>query len=192
VDSHCLQILTRLGREKGWPQAAGAGRVFEAAGSLAGLTSRNEYEGEAAIRFESLAAQAPGEPAVWGEVRLPGSDGLLQFPSSALLAVLARHLAGGEDPRQAAAGFHATFCRLAAGIARRVFGTRFRRVVLGGGCLVNRLLIRGLRAELQDAGYQALIPRALPPGDGGLSYGQAVLGAVAAARGTRPELEGGA
>jgi hypothetical protein len=32
------------------------------------------------------------------------------------------------------------------------------------------------------------MPRQLPPGDGGLAYGQAVLGAVSLARGVEPEM----
>jgi len=59
-------------------------------------------------------------------------------------------------------------------------------VALGGGCLVNRLLRDGLRTGLEEAGFEPLLATAVPPGDGGLAYGQAVIAAVAAARGAEP------
>jgi hydrogenase maturation protein HypF len=62
---------------------------------------------------------------------------------------------------------------------RRRTGT----VVLSGGTFLNRRLIERTAAALDAAGLHVLTPEALPPGDGGISYGQA---AVAAARGARP------
>ena len=82
-----------------------------------------------------------------------------------------------------ASGFHATFCRLAARLTRAVAPAECRTVALGGGCLVNRLLRAGLGAALEREGFAPLLPRAVPAGDGGLAYGQAVLAAVALADG---------
>jgi hydrogenase maturation protein HypF len=56
---------------------------------------------------------------------------------------------------------------------------------------VNRFLVRGLGDGLRAAGFEPLVPRALPPGDGGLSYGQAVLASIALARGVVPSHDGG-
>ncbi|HVN76423.1 MAG TPA: carbamoyltransferase HypF [Thermoanaerobaculaceae bacterium] len=180
-----VQIVELAGQPT-WPRASGAGRLFEAGGALLGLATVNGYEGEAAARLEALAQKAwPAAP--WVEVR-PAARASL--PVAALLAAAARRVAGGEDPARVAAGFHATFCRLAVELTARVVPPAVRVVALGGGCLVNRLLRRGLGEGLADAGFEPLLPSRLPPGDGGVSYGQAVLGAVAAARGVEPSLKG--
>ena len=52
-------------------------------------------------------------------------------------------------------------------------------VVLSGGCLQNLRLLVSLRARLEQRGFRVLSHAAVPPNDGGVSYGQA---AVAAAR----------
>ncbi len=178
--------IVELGAQPGWPRATGAGRLFEAAGAVLGLAAVNGYEGEAAARLEALAQKAwPAPP--WLEVR-PAARALL--PGAALLAAAARRAAGGEEPARVAASFHATFCRLAVELTARVVPPEIKVVALGGGCLVNRILRRGLADGLRDAGFDPLLPSLVPPGDGGVSYGQAVLGAVAAARGVEPALKG--
>jgi len=55
--------------------------------------------------------------------------------------------------------------------ARKISG--IRKVALGGGCFLNRLLTTQLRAGLEKAGWQVLTARQTPPNDGGLSLGQA-------------------
>jgi hydrogenase maturation protein HypF len=50
---------------------------------------------------------------------------------------------------------------------------------LSGGVFQNRVMLERTSAELQRVGLRVLIHERLPPGDGGISYGQA---AVAAAR----------
>ena len=52
------------------------------------------------------------------------------------------------------------------------------RVVLNGGVLQNRLLLERTSALLQERGLKVLAPSLLPANDGGLSLGQAVIGAA--------------
>jgi hydrogenase maturation protein HypF len=174
-----LESVRRLAIHEGWPRACGAGRLFEAAGALIAQATHNSYEGEAAARLEAAAAKClPIEP--WGEVQLPGAQ---------LLAAAARRLIAGESPARVARGFHDTFCQLATELTLAAFGREVKTVALGGGCFVNRLLRSGLRRRLTQVGYDVLLPREVPPGDGGISYGQAVLAAVARHRNAIPHVE---
>jgi len=179
-----LQGVARLARHRRWPQATGAGRLFEAAGALLGLTAANRYEGEAAARLESLAASAP-EAGPWPEATI---DGPL-LPGGALLVAAARRLRDGVPPAEVARAFHETFTRRATELATRVFAGRVTRIALGGGCLVNRLLRRRLGCKLREAGFEPFLPVRVPPGDGGLSYGQVVLASIAMRRGAELRME---
>ena len=48
-------------------------------------------------------------------------------------------------------------------------------IVLGGGCLMNRVLTEGLLEALRAGGLVPHVPRAVPANDGGLSLGQAAI-----------------
>ncbi len=187
VDPERRNLVQKLAGSPSWPRASGAGRVFEAAGALLGLTVRNDWEGEAAARLEALAAGCRGTIAPWPEVGVDRSGPTPVLPSAALLSAAARRLAAGEAPDRVAAGLHRSFVALAVEITRAVAPSDGCVIALGGGCLINRLLLSGLLDGLTAAGYEVLVPRAVPPGDGGLSYGQAVVGSVSLARGFRPE-----
>jgi hydrogenase maturation protein HypF len=56
------------------------------------------------------------------------------------------------------------------------------RVVLSGGCIHNRRLARLLRTGLEEEGFEVFQHRRISPGDGGLSYGQAVVAAALLAK----------
>lgn len=185
VDPVELATIAELSRSPLWPQASGAGRLFEAAGALLGLATRNDWEGEAAARLESLAASFEGPPDDWSNIRLSEKP---VVPSATLVAEAAHRIVGGEPAAAVAAAFHRCFCRLAIELTDRLGSRDAMTVALGGGCMVNRLLLGGLVAGLSDRGFDVLVPRQTPPGDGGLAYGQSVLGAVALARGVGPEL----
>ena len=77
-------------------------------------------------------------------------------------------------------GFTAALAYAAAEAAERACRARgLDKVVLSGGVFQNRLLLERARDGLDKAGLRTLVPVALPPNDGGISYGQV---AVAAAR----------
>ena len=53
--------------------------------------------------------------------------------------------------------------------------TGINDIALSGGCMVNRILFSQLRERLGDLGFTVYINRELPPNDGCISYGQAIV-----------------
>lgn len=157
------------------PLCSSAGRFFDAAAALMGLVELAGYDGEPACLFE---AQARQELARDGYRTLAGAS---QLPPSGLegAALLRWLLDGGSDAPLTASGAHV---RLAAVIIEEC--ERVRRqtgcadVALGGGCMVNRLLLGLLEEGLANRGFTVYKNRELPPNDGCIAYGQAVVAAA--------------
>jgi hydrogenase maturation protein HypF len=159
------------------PWASSVGRLFDAAAAILGLRHASTHEGQAAMELEALATAAP--PIL---LPFPVRDGPAgpELDPVPLLVALGREALAGASRAALAAGFHDALARAAAELAARVAReTGLGTVVLGGGVFQNALLLVAVEDRLRRAGLEVLVPRALGPNDGAISYGQA---AVAAAR----------
>ena len=162
-----LGLRQLLDKSVNCPPTSSAGRWFDAAAGLLDVKSVMAFEGQAAMLLEGLAARHGPQAAIAEGWRID-ADGTLD------LLPLAAAIADARDVAMAAAQFHAT---LAAALAEWVVAAARREktgtVALGGGCFLNAVLTRDLRARLEAAGLRVLEARQLPPNDGGLSLGQA-------------------
>lgn len=156
-----------LARGINCPPTSSAGRLFDAAAALLGVCEENRHEAEAAMALEALAER-------YGDI-VSMEDGFFIAEGDAVdYAPLLNHLADGGDPARGAALFHATLAAGLGELTRRAAASRgVRQVVLAGGCLLNAVLRRQLRAVLEVAAVDVYEAEALPPNDGGLSFGQA-------------------
>lgn len=144
-----------------------AGRLFDAAAGLLGVSRRQAFEGEAAMRLEGLATETAVLVDGW---RI--DDGVLDF-----LPLLGR-LADGLEPAAGAALFHGTLVAALVEWAVAAASSRgLRAVALSGGCFLNKVLTEGLVEGLGARGIEPLVARVVPPNDGGLSLGQASIAA---------------
>ncbi len=152
------------------PLASSAGRLFDAvAAALNIVGDAQSYEGEAACRLEALAQDCL---AVEHPVRMP-----LVGHSLSLVDFWHSWLNWQATPAQRAWAFHDA---LAAGLAQLVnlHSEQVSEPVLvcSGGVMHNRLLRQRLRHYLPD--ITLWFPHQLPAGDGGISFGQAVVTAA--------------
>jgi hydrogenase maturation protein HypF len=51
-----------------------------------------------------------------------------------------------------------------------------KAVGFSGGAACNQILANIIREEVESAGLRFLVHEAVPPGDGGISFGQAAVG----------------
>jgi hydrogenase maturation protein HypF len=147
------------------PRSSGMGRLFDAVAAVLGVREHVTYEGQAAIELEQLAGTTPADPWEWS---FGDAAGLVRDCYVARLE--------GRDPAAIAAGFHETVAAGAAAAcaARERGGT----VVLSGGSFQNLRLLGSTRRRLEQHGFRVLAHRLVPPNDGGISFGQAAVGAA--------------
>jgi hydrogenase maturation protein HypF len=148
------------------PRSSGMGRLFDAAAALLGLREEITYEGQAAVELEQLAGNVPAEPYEWRF-----GDG------AALIRAIHEDLARGRDRAEIAAAFHEAVAAGAAAACASSPGSE--TVVLSGGSFQNLRLLGSTRTRLEELGFRVLTHRLVPPNDGGISYGQAVIAACA-------------
>jgi hydrogenase maturation protein HypF len=168
------QIQRRLNA----PLASSMGRLFDAASAILGVRQRATYEGQAAMELEALAGSGAAEPLRFPAIQ--SSEGYWTLDPVPLLSALGELRADGEDAGTLAARFHESVAATAARVAGEACEAfDLNTVALGGGCFQNARLLVSLRKRLEAGGLRVLLPIALSPNDGAISYGQA---AVAAAR----------
>jgi hydrogenase maturation protein HypF len=159
-------VAAMLERDLNCPRTSSAGRWFDAAAGLLGVSQVMNYEGQAAMQLEALAARHRGAVLEGGLWKLDG--GVLD------LLPLLQHLADERDAVAGAALFHSTLAAaLTEWVALAARRQRITTVALGGGCLLNRVLTTQLTALLRARGLAVLTAMQAPPNDGGISLGQA-------------------
>jgi hydrogenase maturation protein HypF len=147
------------------PVTSSVGRLFDAVAALCGVRQTINYEGQAAVELEAAC-----DPAERGAYPMPGLD------ARETVRAVVEDLEAGVEVPVVAARFHNALARATAQACASVGeGT----VVLSGGVFANRRLLTQTRALLEEAGLRVLVPERLPPGDGGISYGQAAVAAAA-------------
>jgi len=151
------------------PLTSSAGRLFDAVAALCGLRSRVNYEGQAATELEAAADHSEG-----GAYPLPLRAGVLD-PRETVLAAR-EDLARDVSPALVSARFHNSLAAATArACAQAAEAHATATVVLSGGVFQNALLLDRTSASLAAEGLRVLVPRRLPPNDGGISYGQAAV-----------------
>ena len=161
------------------PLAHGAGRYFDGIGALVLERPESRYEGQIALEWNVIAD--PNDDGQYGfdvDTRVsPWSIDLRPM----VRAVVGDVLAGVPAPA-ISARFHNTIVSATAAAVRLAASSRGPLpVVLTGGCFQNARLSEGLARALSSQ-LPVHLHGEVPPGDGGLSLGQAVAAAAIARR----------
>jgi hydrogenase maturation protein HypF len=150
-----------------------AGRLFDAAAALLGFVRPVTFEGQAAMWLEQLArTSGPVDP--YG---CPLDGSALDWRP--LLGSVVADRLRGRDSREIARAFHSGLAgglSAAAATLCRVHG--LDTVAALGGVVQNRVLLEDLASLLEQERIALWINHLVPPNDGGISLGQAALGAL--------------
>ena len=170
------------------PYTSSAGRLFDAVSALVGICTEPTYEGEAAILLDAMRAQGDVAPeiaeryafAVTKNSALPTSTAhdtsVVLFDAAPTVKAVLDDLAAGVPADEISLRFHNAVVEaiiLAAELVRAAYDISL--VALSGGVFMNRYIVEQSARRLGERGFTVALNANLPPNDGCISYGQAVV-----------------
>ncbi len=161
-------IANQLKTGRGTIETTSCGRVLDAAAAVLGVCFMRSYEGEPAMKLESIALQ--GKDVLHIKPRINGDI----LSTTTLMEAIYDNL-GRVSVSDLAYSAHSY---LAEGLAELVLQKAAQQGVVNvgftGGVACNQLFTEHLRVSVENAGLRFFVHEAVPAGDGGISFGQAV------------------
>jgi len=163
-------VLQQLEKSRNAIGTTSCGRVLDAVATILGICYERTYEGEPAMKLESAA--------------IKGKDVLKLQPiikSNTLdTTQMLLEMFENREKRSKADLAYSAHAYLAKGLATLATEIALENIIgtvgFSGGTACNRILALTMRKIVEAAGLRFLVHEAVPPGDGGLSFGQAVVG----------------
>ncbi|MBR1645677.1 MAG: carbamoyltransferase HypF [Selenomonadaceae bacterium] len=139
------------------------GRIFDAVAAVLGICQTSTYEGEAAMKLQTVAERSDKKFSA----RFMQTDELFD-------EILNRRL-DGENICDTAKFFHESLAEFTAQICEQLsLRTKIKTVALSGGVFQNSLLSSLTAQKIQRRGLKVLRHELIPANDGGICYGQAI------------------
>ena len=174
----CVQIVKKRLNS---PLTSSCGRLFDAVAAASGLFAKSTYDGQAATLLGELVYDRIDDAAdksAWlsGHGLYPFSIEGSEINPGPMWNSILEDLRRGVEPAEVALKFHYTVSEM---VARAVWKVAerlgIRRVVLSGGVWQNRWLLRFTAGRLEKMGLEVYRHKSVPPNDGGIALGQAVI-----------------
>lgn len=173
IEPQKINIISEM-MEKGvnCPQTSSLGRLFDAVAAIAGIRTRVNFEGQAAMELEMLA---DGHSDTIYDIQWLSQKPIKIRPQSIIRGVV-QDIQNGMSPGEISVKFHQTLVVLFGEICAAIRGSHdLNRVVLSGGCFQNSLLLKGLIGQLEAQQFEVYAHRQVPANDGGIALGQAMV-----------------
>jgi hydrogenase maturation protein HypF len=173
-------VLRMVERHVNSPLTSSCGRLFDGVAALINLRHEVNYEAQAAIELEMCRDESvSGQPYLFAVYE---EDGVLQIDPAPVFRSIVEDVLQRATQGQISQRFHEGLVEALGRVAHVVRErTSLNRVCLSGGSFQNVYLAIALERKLVKEGFEVFTHSEVPPGDGGLSLGQAVVAAHRAA-----------
>ncbi|MCK5242349.1 carbamoyltransferase HypF [bacterium] len=170
----CRTLKSMLEQKAHSPLTSSAGRLFDVVAAIMGLCDTVTYEGQAAIRLQSLVDTSVHAHYPYA-LELEPEATVLSF--APMIKKIIADIQAGRPLSQIATKFHNTLVTALAVECEQIrTETGLSKVVLSGGVFQNDFLLRQLTKRLRQQGFAVYSHHLVPPNDGGVSVGQAAIG----------------
>ena len=165
------------------PLTSSVGRLFDAVAATIGICSEEiSYEGEAAIEIEALAQNhisSNSEEKRSYVFTTKVLDKMLHIDSRPMWQSLLDDLQNQVPIGVIAAKFHNGLVKIIVKLAEHLCQEyTVTKVAFTGGVFQNSILLERVKTGLESMGINVIDHSLIPPNDGGLSLGQAIIAAA--------------
>ena len=176
IEHHKINILLEMIlKGVNCPQTSSLGRLFDAVAAIIGIRQQVNFEGQAAMELEMLAA-GPSD-AIY-DIQWT-AHGPIEIQPQTIIRAVVQDVHNGLSPAEISFKFHQTLIALFAEICETIRRCHdLNRVVLSGGCFQNSLLLKGLIGQLEAKHFEVYAHQQVPANDGGIALGQAIVAAA--------------
>ncbi|MGD9077899.1 MAG: carbamoyltransferase HypF [Desulfobacterales bacterium] len=177
-DSQKLKIMVEM-IQKGinCPPTSSLGRLFDGVAAIIGIRNQVNFEGQAAMELEMLAAD--DIDSIYDVEWLRGPEDPIRILPAPIIRGVVKDVQNGLSIAEIGIKFHKTlialFSEICAGVRR---DSELNRIVLSGGCFQNSILLSGMIYELASRDFEVFAHQRVPANDGGISLGQAMVAAA--------------
>ncbi|PBO86012.1 MAG: carbamoyltransferase HypF [Thaumarchaeota archaeon] len=168
-----VDVVFGLAHDRNVTHTTSCGRVLDAVSALLDVCYLRTYEGEPAMKLESLSSH--GKDVLSLEPRIVNNV----IDTKYLLKTLFENL-DNYSIKDLAFSAHSylgkSFARLAMIHARQ---KKVNTIGFSGGVAHNELITNTIRQSVEESGFTFQVHNKIPPGDGGISFGQTVVSSLA-------------
>ena len=177
------------------PYTSSVGRLFDTASALLGICVQPLYEGEGACLLEAAAWNVAASDAdacdsrytisitknVATETSTAQDTSVLLFDAEPTFKALLDDLVAGVSVSIIAARFHNAFVEAVVTVSN-LFRALYdlNTIALSGGVFLTRFLMERIVPQLVEQGFTVAVNKDVPPNDGCISLGQAVVACATA------------
>lgn len=161
-------ILQQLKNRKGITETTSCGRILDALSAVLEVCCERTYEGEPSMKLESAALKGKDvlklKPTIKNEI----------LETTPLIQEIFEKR-NKYSKRDLAYSAHIYLADGLSGLAmQQAQEKNVDTIGFSGGVAYNEILVKTMRKTIEDSGMRFLVHERVPPGDGGLSFGQAV------------------
>jgi hydrogenase maturation protein HypF len=166
-------ILNQVQNQRSVLMTSSCGRLFDAVAAVLGICPVNRYEGQAAIELE---AAADGRCSGRYDYQVKKNGDMWLMNILPMWPDMISDISKDRPTGEIAYRFHLTLVGMFTVTLNKIREeTGLNKVVLSGGVFHNQIVLLQLIRELEKDGFLVYQHQQVPPGDGGISLGQAII-----------------
>ena len=163
-----IEVILKM-VEKERLKTSSCGRLLDGIAAMLDICHKMHYEGEGAMKLESLARKGRNMLEMEAEIK----NGVVYTKEMVREIFESIGKARKEDIAYSAEEYIATSMAEAAIMEAEKRG--IKDVVLSGGCAYNEHITSVMARKIKEHGLNLFLPSLIPCGDGGISFGQAMV-----------------